>query len=355
MPTAPLLPPSLHTMRIDWLSKLGTLLQTSAFCLAVATLHYAFLPSRSYEVPMVYSLATGLTIWLLIDLGRHAFPSASETGWPKGLGGFLLPAAGIAGGFVSGTWIGDAWFGWSSWDKAAGQMGASILITALAGVGGTYYFYSRNKAQYLETRMSEARRHVSEARLKLLETQLEPHMLFNTLANLRVLIATDAPRAEAMLDHLVDYLRATLNASRAGTHSLQTEFDRLRDYLELMAVRMGPRLAYQLELPPALAQQSVPALLLQPLVENAIQHGLEPQVQGGRIQVRAQREGGNIVLDVEDSGVGLPALPPQGEGFGLAQVRERLAAAFEDNGHFDCTPVSPHGARIRITYPATSA
>jgi LytS/YehU family sensor histidine kinase len=99
----------------------------------------------------------------------------------------------------------------------------------------------------------------------------------------------------------------------------------------------------------------VPALLLQPLVENAIQHGLEPQVQGGRIQVRAQREGGNIVLDVEDSGVGLPALPPQGEGFGLAQVRERLAAAFEDNGHFDCTPVSPHGARIRITYPATSA
>ena len=143
-------------MKIDWLSKLGTLLQTAAFCLAIATLHYAFLPSRSYEVPMVYSLATGITIWLLIDLGRHAFPSARETGWPRGLAGFVLPAAGIAGGFVAGTWIGDGWFGWSSWDKATGQMGASILITALAGVAGTYYFYSRSKASYLETRMSEA-------------------------------------------------------------------------------------------------------------------------------------------------------------------------------------------------------
>ncbi len=340
-------------MRIDWLSKLGTLLQTSAFCLAVATLHYAFLPSRSYEVPMVYSLATGLTIWLLIDLGRHAFPSARETGWPEGLGGFVLPAAGITGGFLVGTWIGDGWFGWSSWDKATGQMGASILITALAGVAGTYYFYSRSKASYLETRMSEARRHASEARLKLLETQLEPHMLFNTLANLRVLIATDAQRAETMLDHLVDYLRATLSASRAGTHNLQAEFDRLRDYLELMAVRMGPRLRYTLDLPPALAHLPVPALLLQPLVENAIQHGLEPQVQGGQLRVRAELQGGTVLLEVEDSGVGLPPHALEGTGFGMAQVRERLAVAFEDRAHFECVPLQPHGTRVCIHYPAT--
>lgn len=136
--------------------------------------------------------------------------------------------------------------------------------------------------------MGEVQRHAQEARLKLLETQLEPHMLFNTLANLRALIAVDAERAQQMLDPVIAYLRATLHASRAATHPLQAEFDRLRDYLKLMAIRMGPRLAYALELPPALAAAPVPVLLLQPLVENSIKHGLEPKVQGGRITVRAQ-------------------------------------------------------------------
>ena len=92
-----------------------------------------------------------------------------------------------------------------------------------------------------------------------------------------------------MLDRLIAYLRATLAASRATTHPLQAEFDRLRDYLELMAVRMGPRLRYTLDLPPELATQPVPTLLLQPLVENGIRHGLEPKVDGGSITVRARR------------------------------------------------------------------
>lgn len=93
--------------------------------------------------------------------------------------------------------------------------------------------------------------HAAEARLKLLETQLEPHMMFNTLANLRVLVATDPPRAQEMLDHFIAYLRATLGASRAALHPLADEFARLQDYLALMAVRMGPRLDYTLELPEA--------------------------------------------------------------------------------------------------------
>src|SRR5690606_21211369 len=141
-----------------------------------------------------------------------------------------------------------------------------------------------------------------EARLKLLEAQLEPHMLFNTLANLRALIAVDPQRAQEMLDHMIAYLRATLDASRATSHPLAAEFERLRDYLALMAIRMGPRLAFQLELPPALAAQPVPTLLLQPLVENSIRHGLEPQVQGGRIKVTARQEGEALVLEVLDTG-----------------------------------------------------
>jgi sensor histidine kinase YesM len=135
-----------------------------------------------------------------------------------------------------------------------------------------------------------------------------------------------------MLDRMIAYLRATLGASRNSSHSLQAEFDRLRDYLELMAVRMGPRLRYALELPPELATLPVPTLLLQPLVENSIKHGLEPKVEGGTITVRARRDGTMLVLDVTDTGVGFDLAAPSGGGFGLAQVRERLATAYGELG-----------------------
>ncbi|MFO1194853.1 MAG: histidine kinase [Rhodoferax sp.] len=349
-------------MRIDWLNKLAYLLQTLAFCLMVATVQYAIQPERSYEMPVVYSLCIGTTIWALIDFGRHAFPSSAETGWPAGLPGWLLPLSGIVAGFLLGTALGDLWFGWSSWDvRARPQLSASITITAIAGVAGTYYFYSRNKALYLERKMSEARRHASEARLKLLETQLEPHMMFNTLANLRVLIGSDPVRAQQMLDRMISYLRATLGASRSSMHPLQAEFARLQDYLELMAVRMGPRLRYTLELPADLASVPVPALLLQPLVENSIQHGLEPKIEGGSILVRADRQAGDLIIEVTDTGVGGPSdvAPPDVAtgGFGIAQVRERLAAAYGDAGRM--TQHTPAGGgwatRLQLPLAATAA
>ncbi|HQZ06801.1 MAG: histidine kinase [Rhodoferax sp.] len=337
-------------MRIDWLSKLTRLLQTLAFCLAVSAIQFAIQPERTYEVPLVYSLCIGSCTWAAIDFGRHLFANVSETGWPSGMARVLLPAVGIAGGFVLGTWAGDAWFGWSSWGSSArSQLPVSIVITCIAGIVATYYFYSHNKALYLVRKMSEARSQASEAKLKLLETQLEPHMLFNTLANLRVLIGTDAARAQQMLDHMIAYLRATLSASRASNHPLQAEFDRLRDYLELMAIRMGPRLQYQLELPEILAHQSVPALLLQPLVENAIRHGLEPQVAGGRVNISAYRDNGRLVLEVQDTGVGMPATA-EGDGFGMAQVRERLLSAFDGQATLTLVP-AVRGTHFRITLP----
>jgi signal transduction histidine kinase len=317
-------------MRTDWIDKLRNGLQVMAFTLAISAILYAFSPDKPYETSLVYSVCTGMTIWAITDFGRGLFPSAAETGWPSGLAGIALTVAGIVGGFFIGTLLGDTWFGWSSWDNgpARAQLRNSILITLMAGIAGNYYFYSINKSAYLERKMGEARRHANEAQLKLLESQLEPHMLFNTLANLRVLIGADPPRAQRMLDHMIAYLRATLNASRATTHTLQAEFDRLRDYLELMAVRMGPRLAYTLELPPELAQLQVPTLLLQPLVENSIQHGLEPKVEGGRITVTARRDGDTLTLKVTDTGVGSSQATVKGSGFGMTQVRERLATLY---------------------------
>ena len=330
-------------MNIDWIAKLRHLLQTLAFCLAIATIQYAFTPEHPYTPPVVYSLCIGTFTWAIIDLGRHLFPSAQETGWPEGLQGLGLVVGGIVAGYLFGSWLADylcrlnGWYGGPPVNREA-DLRSSILITALAGIAGSYYFYSMSRSAYLERKMGEARQHANEARLKLLETQLEPHMLFNTLANLRVLIGVDPPRAQGMLDHMIAYLRATLDASRAATHSLQDEFERLRDYLELMAIRMGPRLQYQLQLPPELAQHPVPALLLQPLVENSIQHGLEPKVEGGRITVSARRDGDQLVLNVTDTGVGPSAQAPSGNGFGMSQVRERLATL--------------HGAAAGITFEA---
>ena len=326
--------------KFNGLDKLQRWLQTLAFCLAVSALQAAFQPHRPYEVPLVYSIFIGSFMWALIDFGRHAFASAAETGWPSGAAALALPLGGMVGGYVLGTLAGDAVFGWSSWDGSAlAQVRLSVLVTAMAGISAIYYFYSKNKSAYLLTKMSEARHQASEAKLKLLEAQIEPHMLFNTLANLRALITTDPAAALHMLDRMNDYLRATLQASRSTMHPLQTEFDRLGDYLELMAVRMGPRLRYTLELPPELADVPVPTLLLQPLVENSIRHGLEPALEGGSITVRARRDGQIMTLEVVDTGVGMAQGAGDGTqagqgGFGLAQVRERLVTAY---GNLDAT------------------
>jgi LytS/YehU family sensor histidine kinase len=187
----------------------------------------------------------------------------------------------------------------------------------------------------------------------LLEVQLEPHMLFNTLANLRVLISVDAPRAQVMLDHLIAYLRATLQASRATVHPLSAEFDRLRDYLELMAVRMGPRLRFTLDLPADLAGQRLPPLLLQPIVENSIKHGLEPKLEGGSIEVSASRDANELLLDVRDSGLGMGEAAPSSAtgGFGMAQVRERLQTAYGSAATLDFMPMNGPGTWVRIRLP----
>ena len=154
----------------------------------------------------------------------------------------------------------------ATYDRSLSVLGTVISVVVLS---------TMERLSSMRIQAEAAQRQAAENQLQLLQSQLEPHMLFNTLANLRVLIGIDPERAQAMLDRLIAFLRATLNASRRPSHPLAAEFTHLDDYLALMAVRMGPRLQVHFDLPEALGPLPVPPLLLQPLVENAIKHGLE--------------------------------------------------------------------------------
>jgi len=341
-------------MKIVWRDVFRHFLQVVAFCCVVAVLTTSIWNRRGYPVQLAYALCVGLTMWVVIEFGRFALNEAGRTGWPRGWRGVLLTTIGIASGFAFGTRLGD-WLLGDGIQSSERDDTISLVITLVAGLVASYYFHSRGRQAELAAKISAAERDAADARLKLLETQLEPHMLFNTLANLRALITTDPQRAVAMLDRLNSYLRVTLTGSRALVHPLSAEFERLGDYLALMAVRMGERLRCTLDLPAELRDVPVPPLMLQPLVENSIRHGLEPKIEGGEIIVRAEREGDCLRVEVRDTGVGIEpdAMPREDGGFGLAQVRERLASAYGTRGRMTIEALPDGGTRAVLTFPIT--
>jgi hypothetical protein len=205
---------------------------------------------------------------------------------------------------------------------------------------------------------SQATQLAAEAELRLLRAQLEPHMLFNTLANLRSLVKDDADQAELMIDQLIVYLRSALAASRAESTTLRGEFSQLRAYLDIMSLRMGPRLTYRLELPAALEQTAIPPMLLQPLVENAIKHGLEPKIGSGSVEVVARAVEAGIEIAVSDSGLGLTLQDEsacncdRGSGYGLRNVRDRLRNAYGPRASLNLQARTPNGVSAIVRIPS---
>jgi signal transduction histidine kinase len=233
-----------------------------------------------------------------------------------------------------------------------------ILFTVLVGGLGLHYFATRETLAQEAAARSEAQRLAVEAQLRLLRAQLEPHMLFNSLANVRSLMREDVDRAESMIDQLIVYLRSALAASQTESVALSREFTQLRAYLEIMALRMGPRLSYRLELPAALERTEVPPMLLQPLVENAIKHGLEPKVGHGSIEVVAQAMPTGIEIRVTDSGLGLPAgdddapsARPGNTSYGLQHVRDRLRVLYGPAARLSLERREPTGVCAVVFIP----
>ena len=335
----------------------GRLLAISGafWALAAAVLHQAVPTAETLPRLLVFTECVGLTMTICILLLKSSSPF-----WRLGpmVRGVLLALVALAGGYVAGHAIAFLLLGEPMRLVGQGPDGLVPIVVATLVAGlGLHYFATREQLSSEAAARSEAQRLASDAQVRLLHAQLEPHMLFNTLANLRSLVREDPAAAERMIDQLITYLRSSLVASRAPWTTLGAEFAQLRAYLEIMATRMGPRVSFRLDLPPALAQTAVAPMLLQPLVENAIRHGIEPQVGDASIEVAARESGDAIEISVSDSGQGLAphdeTLPVDRShaSYGLRHVRERLQALYGDEGSLTLLKRQPRGLCASVRFP----
>jgi len=241
-------------------------------------------------------------------------------------------------------------------ERYASPKGEILILGLFFGVIITYFFSSRERISQTEIEAREERlrrvtieKLATETELKLLQAQIEPHFLFNTLSNLTSLLETDVDTARRMLDNLIHYLRTSLTVSRRDTISLEQEINLIRAYLQIYQVRMGERLQFELLLPDDLRSTPFSPMLIQPLVENAIKHGLEPKVEGGQVRVEVSKSEDRLVIQVTDTGLGL-----QGEGstgVGLDNVRQRLTTLYGETGQLSLTANPEAGVTATIEVP----
>lgn len=211
--------------------------------------------------------------------------------------------------------------------------------------------FAREQALAFELEKSELERQALDARMRLLQAQVEPHFLFNTLANIQALVDAGSPQASKVLASLVAYLRAAVPRLHESTTTLGDELELVHAYLELMQMRMPDRLQFALNVDPAARGLQCPPMTLLTLVENAVRHGIDPSEEGGRIDVAVVDQNGRCLIRVRDTGVGLNAAS-QGLGTGLSTLRERLQLNFGGDAQLRLFEVEPHGVCAEIDLPA---
>jgi LytS/YehU family sensor histidine kinase len=239
-------------------------------------------------------------------------------------------------------------------DSLSMLVGTSVLFApwiAVAAILRHRDLLVREQAFAFELERSEFERRVSDARLSLMQAQVEPHFLFNTLANIQALVDSGSPQASKVLTSLIAYLRAAVPRMQSQSTTLQSEVEMVRAYLELMQMRMPDRLQYAIHLEPAAAGLHCPPMTLLTLVENAVRHGIDPSETGGRIDADIWVRDGRCVLRVKDTGVGLKTVS-RGLGTGLSTLRERLKLAFGGDAQLTLTEIQPHGVCAEISFPA---
>jgi len=309
-----------------------------------------------YGKNLIVSVTISVVIHLLFDAGRLGFAKAVRVRawkpWKRALYFGGTPLLGLALGWplgveLAGGNLANRLRGPESANLIAGIALLSLVLSAL------FYSFSSAKARQIETE-----RRATEAQLRLLQGQIEPHFLFNTLANVQSLMDHDLPKAKQMLMSFTDYLRTSLTTLRNEQSAVAQELDLAQNYLQLLQGRMEDRLQFSINADEAARRQTLPPLLLQPLIENAVVHGLEPSVAGGTVRVTARVKGQQLVLEVHDDGRGLdaPARPDTGRGarpgtgMALSNIRERLLTRYGSAATLEVTAAHP-GTLARITLP----
>lgn len=243
-----------------------------------------------------------------------------------------------------------AWSDWFLVDHGTNLENAEAIARAIAR-----RVAERRRHEQAAATRTTAEKDLTVAKLNLLHAQVEPHFLYNTLASAQLLTRSDAERADTMLGHLIQYLRHSLPRTNDAPSTLGEELERALAYLEILKIRMGPRLEVQVDVPDALRATPLPPMMMQTLVENAIKHGLEPKTAGGTVWIRARRSGNDgIEITVADDGDGFNANKTGGTGIGLANVRERLQLLYGGRANLSVVANFPSGVAATLSVPAAA-
>ncbi|OTW29693.1 ATPase [Vibrio parahaemolyticus] len=238
-----------------------------------------------------------------------------------------------------------------------------VLLMGLLFSGMCYfYFHSREKEAIAQRELESIKRENAEqeralllSQLKQMQSQIEPHFLFNTLANISALMSQDVDKAKQMLDQLTALLRATLKNSREEHTTVENEITLIDAYLGIQKIRLGERLSYTIEVQEGLGNTELPPMMLQPLVENAIIHGIEPKREGGEVQLLIKQEKQLLQIEVKDTGVGLGHVSNHsGSGIGLSNLKQRVDALFAGKGQVSISESSEGGVSVRLSWPMIS-
>jgi len=227
------------------------------------------------------------------------------------------------------------------------------IYLVIASLAHTFVYFRR--AQQRDRRALELEAHLAQARLQALRTQLNPHFLFNTLNAISTLVHTTPLLADDMIGNLSALLRLSLDSAREPEVPLGRELDFLNPYLEIERIRFGARLRIEKEIAPESRAALVPTFMLQPLVENAIRHGIEPQVAPGVVTIKSHRDGDGLCVTISDTGVGLPEIAgaevQPAEGIGLSNTRARLQSLYPGRHQFRLHNAAGGGCSAEIKLP----
>ncbi len=227
---------------------------------------------------------------------------------------------------------------------------STLFYALLFGSIVSYVFVSIQKLSDEKIKRLEVEKNAIVTEIKLLQSQMEPHFLFNTLSTILSLIDNEPNKAKRMLESFTAFLRTSLITGRGETTTLSQELDVVRNYLNIYTVRMGDRLRYTIDIPDSLRDFRIPPLVIQPLVENAVKHGLEPSIRGGDLLIQGHRDGDYVRIIISDSGMGINESSP-GNGISLKNIRKRLDLLYHGRSRLTFEENEPSGVKVVIEIP----